>query len=328
MQGRYFCAALGILLGMLILGNVMNLDGWAQTSYPNKPIEYVVQASAGGASDSFVRNIAAIFQSAKIIPVPMVIVNKPGGSGAISYAYTAQKAGNPYYLQNTPANFITTPLEKTKVPGYKEFTPIARLAMDENVIAVNADSAYKSMNDLIESGKKKPKEIRFGGTSIGAPDHLTMYLIQRSAKCQFNYISFTGENEVIAALLGGHVEAGCFNPRMVKGLVEANKVRMLATASENRLTGLPKTPTMTELGIQAAMSVQRGVVAPKGIPEDAKKYLITAFKKLTQTQAWKKYVEENFLSEAWVEGDEYHKYLAAETEKIRVIMKELGLIKS
>lgn len=324
---RYICTMLGILSGTFILGSIMDTDGSAQTGYPNKPIEYVVQASAGGSSDAFVRSIVLIFQKEKIIPVPIVIINKAGGSGAVAYAYTAQKAGNPYYLQNTPANFITTPVQKPKVPGYREFTPIARLAMDENALAVSAKSPYKSMTDLVGAAKKTPKEIRFGGTSVGAPDHLTMYLIQRSAKCQFNYISFTGENEVIAALLGGHIEVGCFNPRMVLGHVEANKMRILATASEKRLAGLSNIPTMVELGIQAAMSVQRGVVAPKGIPGDARNYLIGAFKKLTQTPAWKKYMEENVLSEAWLEGDEYYKYLASETEKTRVIMTDLGLVK-
>ncbi len=327
MSSRPFRMIRIFLWGSFIFVMTMNPLCFAQTGYPSRAIEYVVQASAGGASDAFVRSIVLIFQTEKIIPVPIVVMNKPGGSGAVSYAYTAQKAGNPYYLQNTPANFITTPLEKSKVPGYKEFTPIARLAMDENVIAVSAQSPFKSMADLIEAGKKRPKEVRFGGTSVGAPDHLTMYLIQRSAKCQFNYISFTGENEVIAALLGGHVDVGCFNPRMVKGHVEANKIRILATASEKRLAGLPGTPTMMELGIQAAMSVQRGVVAPKGIPAEAKNYLISAFKKLSQTQAWKRYVVENVLSEAWLEGDDYYRYLAAESERGRGIMSELGLIK-
>lgn len=320
-------AVLCAWMGILILGSTLSSVGWAQTGYPNKPIEYVVQANAGGASDSFVRNIALIFQTEKIIPVPIVVNNKPGGSGAIAYGYTAQKAGSPYYLLNCTGNFVSTPLEKPKVPGYKDFTPIALLGWDEGCIGVSADSPFKFMKDLVEAAKKKPKETRFGGTSIGSQDHVTMHLLQRAGQCQFNYICYTGENEVIAALLGGHVDVGCFNPRMIQGQVEANKMRILGVSSARRLAGLPNIPTLSEMGLSVVWPMPRGVSAPKGISNEAKNYLISAFKKLTQTQAWKKYVTENVLTEESLFGDDYIKYLETSTEKVRVIMKDLGIIK-
>lgn len=317
-----------ILWGILILVAGMDLDGWAQSGYPNKPIEYVCQASAGGASDAHVRTVAMMLQTEKIITVPIVCVNKPGGSGAIAFGYTAQKAGNPYYLLNTSGNFVATPLEKPKVPGYKDFTLIGLLAQDEDAVAVNAESPYKSVKDLIEAAKKRPKEIRFGGTSIGSQDHMVMYLTQKAVNCQFNFISFTAENETMAALLGGHIDVGCFNVRTIRGQLEANRLRLLAVASTNRLAILPNVPTLTEAGVPVVVPMQRGVAAPKGIPDDAKNFLISAFRKLTQTQIWKKYLTDNALSEGGLWGEDYFKFLATETERQRVIMKELGLIKS
>ncbi len=320
-------AVLCVWMGILILGGTLASVGRAQTGYPNKPIEYVVQASAGGASDAFVRNLALIFQTEKIISVPIVVNNKPGGSGAIAYGYTAQKAGNPYYLLNCTGNFISTPLEKPKVPGYKDFSPIALLAWDEGSIAVASDSAFKSVKDLVETARKRPKEVRFGGTSIGSQDHVTMHLLQRAGQCQFNYICYTGENEVIAALLGGHLDVGCFNPRMIRGHVEANKMRILAVSSAKRLASLPDVPTLSEMGLSVVWPMPRGVAAPKGIPAEAKNFLISAYKKLTQTQAWKKYVKDNALTEETLFGDDYIKYLESATDKARVIMKELGILK-
>jgi len=317
---------LGLLFGGLIFVSMMSLEVWAQ-SYPNKPIEYICHSNAGGSSDGFVRNIALILQTEKIIPVSIVVVNKPGGSGALAFGYAAQKAGNPYYWLNVTGNIVTTPLEKPKVPGYKDFTPLSLLAVDDNAIAVSAESPFKSIKDLIETAQKKPKEIRFGGTSIGSQDHITMYEMQRAGKCEFNFISFTGENETLAALLGGHVDVGCFNPRTVKGQVEAKKMRILGVSSAKRMAALPDIPTLVEMGYQVVTPMGRGIMAPKGIPNDAKNYLLSAFKKMTQTQAWKKYLSDNVLGEGGLFGDDYVKYLNSETEKMRVLMKALGLIK-
>ncbi len=327
MKGRYLFIGFGVGASLFLLGGLFGMDGWAQTGYPNKPMEYVCQASAGGASDAFVRQVAIMFQQEKIIPVPMVVVNKPGGSGAIAFGYTAQKAGNPYYLMNTSGNFIATPVEKPKVPGYKDFTPIALLAMDQNAIAVSGNSSFKSIKDLVEAAKKKPKDIKWGGSSIGSQDHLTMYLLQKSAKCDFNYISFTAENETMAALLGGHIDVGCFNPRTILGQVEANKLRIVGLSSEKRLPHLTNIPTLTEMGYPVVTPMQRGVVMPKGVSDDARSYWISAYKKLVKTSAWKKYIADNVLSEEGLFGDDYFKFLVAETEKQRAIMKELGLIK-
>ena len=327
MKYRQFRIGLGIWGLMFLLGSLMSPDGWAQPAYPNKPMEYVCQASAGGASDAFVRTVAIMFQQEKIISVPIVVVNKPGGSGAIAFGYTAQKAGNPHYLMNTSGNFIATPLEKPKVPGYKDFTPIGLLAMDQNAIGVNANSPYRSVKDLVDAAKKKPKDIRWGGSSIGSQDHLTMYLLQKSAKCDFNYISFTAENETMAALLGGHIDVGCFNPRTILGQVEANRLRIVGLSSEKRLAHLTDVPTLKEVGYAVVTPMQRGVMMPKGVSDEAKNYWISAYKKLMQTQAWKKYVADNVLSEEGLFGDDYFRFLVAETEKQRGIMKELGLIK-
>ena len=327
MKCRYLRIGLGVWGFMFLLGNMLGLEARAQTGYPNKPMEYVCQASAGGASDAFVRQVAIMFQQEKIISVPIVVVNKPGGSGAIAFGYTAQKAGNPHYLMNTSGNFIATPVEKPKVPGYKDFTPIALLAMDQNAIAVNADSPFKSVKDLVEAAKKKPKDIKWGGSSIGSQDHLTMYLLQKSAKCDFNYISFTAENETMAALLGEHIDVGCFNPRTILGQVEAKKLRIVGLSSEKRLPHLANVSTLTEMGYPVVTPMQRGVVMPKGVSDEAKNFWISAYKRLIKTSAWKKYIADNVLSEEGLFAEDYFKFLVAQTEKQRSIMKELGLIK-
>ncbi len=327
MKGKHFLAALLILMGVIICESTMSSDVWGQAGYPNKPIEYICHSGAGGASDAFVRNVARFLQTEKIVHVPIVVVNKPGGSGAIAFGYAAQKAGNPYYLLNITNNIITTPLEKAKIPGYKDFSILAMLAIDQNAIAVRAESPFKSMKDVVEGAKKRAKEIRYGGTSIGSKDHLTMYLLQKAATCEFNFISFTAENETLAALLGGHVDVASFNPATIKGQVEANKIRILGMASAKRVAAMPEVPTLTEMGLPVVIFMPRGVVAPKGIPADAKLFLIEAFKRLVQAQVWKKYLADSVLDEGGLFGEEYEKYLSTETERLRSLMKELGLIK-
>jgi putative tricarboxylic transport membrane protein len=314
------------LAGIMVLA----VDVWSATpKFPDKSIEFIVQVGAGGASDIFVRQIAKMIVEQKLVYVPVRINNQPGGGGAIANNYLKGKEGSPYYLLHCGGTFISAPLRDATVPGYKDFTPIACMAMEVTAVAVRADSPYKTIKDLVDTAKKgRPGAINWGATGVGQFHHLVMIRLgEVSGGTIYNHVSFTGTNEVNAALLGGHVEVGSMQPSVAMPLVDAGKLRILAIASEKRLSTFPDLPTFREQGFDVAHSNHRGFVAPGKISDDAKNSLSGILEKLSQSSQWKEYLAREGTDVAFLPADEYKKFLIDSTIQYERLMRKAGIIK-
>ena len=314
-----FLAVLFVAIGA---GNAL-----AAGKYPEKPITVVIHAGAGGGSDIFARTMAAGMEKDKLLPQPLVIENKPGGSGGIAFAYVAGKKKDPYYLVTAVTSFLTTPLMGLTPVGLKDFTPVANFAFDEYMLMVNTGSKYKSVKEIVDFAKANPKKVTVGGTQLGSSDSICAYLIEKATGVQFNYIVFNGGGEVNAALLGGHIDLAVSNPGEALELYKANKVRLLGVFAEKRLAGAPDVPTLKEQGINAIYVQNRGLCAPAGIPPEALKVLEEAFLKYTKSETFKKYCKENMLTEAYMDGAAFGKFLEEWNSKYAVILKDMNLIK-
>ncbi len=297
------------------------------SKFPEKPVTVIVHAGAGGGSDIFARTMAAAFEKGKILPQPLVVENKPGGSGGIAFAYVAGKKKDPYYMVTAVTSFLTTPLMGLTPVSLKDFTPIANLAFDEYMLMVNPNSKHKSVKDIIDFAKANPKKITVGGTQLGSSDSICAYLIEKAAGVQLNYVVFNGGGEVNAALLGGHIDMAVANPGEALELYKAGKVRILGVFAEKRLAGAPDVPTMKEQGINATYVQNRGLCAPLDIPADARKVLEEAMLKYSKTAEFKKYCKDNMLSEAYMDGAAFGKFLEEWNVKYAAILKDMNLLK-
>ncbi len=295
--------------------------------YPEKAVTLIVHAGAGGGSDIFARTLAAAFEKERLLPQPIVVENKPGGSGGIAFAYVAGKKKDPYFLLTAVTSFMTTPLMGITPVGLKDFTPIANFAFDEYMLMVNPKSKYKSVKEIIADAKANPKKITVGGTQLGSSDSICAYLVEKAVGVQFNYIVFNGGGEVNAALLGGHIDMAVSNPGEALELFKAGKVKLLGVYSDKRLPGAPDVPTMKEQGIDVTYVQNRGLVAPADIPADARKVLEEALAKYMKTDIFKKYLADNMLSAAWMDGDTFGKWLEKENTRYASVIKDMGLIK-
>jgi putative tricarboxylic transport membrane protein len=222
---------------------------------------------------------------------------------------------------------MTTPiLRKSKITP-KDFTPIANFAFDEYLIIVKSDSKYKSVKDLVQAAKASPKNITVGGTQLGSADSICAYLLEKAGGVQFNFIVFNSGGEVNAALMGGHIDWAVANPGEALELAKAGKVRTLGVYAEKRLRGAPDVPTMKEQGYDVTYVQNRGLVAPADIPEEARQVYEAAFQKYMKTEIWKNYVKDNLLTEAWMDGPTYGKWLEKEYGRYQEVLKEMGLLK-
>lgn len=314
-----------LLVALLLSLGAPGLLGAA--GFPEKPVTLIVHASAGGGSDIFARTLAAAFEKERLLPQPVVVENKPGGSGAIAFAYVGGKKGDPYFMLTAVTSFLTTPILRKSQINHKDFTPIANFAFDEYMVIVKADSKYKSMKDIVADAKASPKKVTVGGTQLGSSDSIVTYLIEKGAGIQLNYVVFNSGGEVNAALMGGHVDIAVANPGEALELARANKVRTLGVFAEKRLAGAPDVPTLKEQGIDAIYVQNRGLVAPGNIPPDARKVLEQALLKYTKTDVFQKYLKDNMLSDAWMDGSTFGNWLAQEHARYQDVLKEMGLLK-
>ena len=316
-----------VLTALISAVALLPADSQAQ-KFLNKPIEFVCHAAVGGGSDIMARFMQSVIEKEKLCPQPVAVVNRAGGGGAIAFAYVAGKKGDPHIWLTATTSFLTTPLLGKSKYNYKDFTPLANLAYDDFFITVRADSPYKTMKDLIEDAKKKPGQIRTGGTYAPGTDALISHLVEREAGVKFNYIPFKSGGEAMVALLGGNLDMFYPNPGEALAQMEAKKVRILAVASEKRLEAAPDIATLRELGINAAFQQVRSIAAPKDLPPEAVRYYEDLFRRLADSKTWKeKYIKENMLTWDFKNSAETGKLWESNNQSCATIMKEMGVIK-
>jgi putative tricarboxylic transport membrane protein len=296
-------------------------------TFPEKPINLIVPYGVGGGSDLFARTLAAGVEKERLLPKPLIVENKPGGSGAIGFAYVASKKKDPYFLLTAVTSFITTPLMGKSPVNFRDFTPINNFVFDEYMLVVASNAKYKTIKDVTADAKANPKKITIGGSAVGGADSLCTYLLEKETGIQLNYIVFNSGGEVNAALLGGHINLMVANPGEALELYKGGKVRILGVYAEKRLAGAPDVPTLKEQGINAVYVQNRGLCAPADIPADASRVLEEAFLRYTKTDSYKKYCRENMLTEAWMDGQTFGKFLAEWNGRYAVILKEMNLLK-
>ncbi len=314
-----------VFFGMVASGDVL-----AKSDFPSRPIEFVVPFNPGGGSDNMARMIAAINDKEKILPQPLVVINKPGGSGSVGMSYVQTKAGDPYVIMTGVSQVVTVPLitGSKEILHWTKLTPIALLALDDFMVIVRYDSPYQNIKDLINAAKAAPKTVKFGGTEVGSEDSIATDLLSQRSGAQFNYIPFKSGGEVMTALLGGHVDVVWANPNEAMAQMEAKKVRVLAVANRNRLKGAPDVPTLKENGYDVHWQMLRGIFAPGGIKDAERRVLEQAIKKITETETWKKdYVEYNMLTAKYLDSKGFTEFLREKEEEYIAVLKNLGILK-
>lgn len=295
-----------------------------KSDFPERPLEFVACYGPGGGHDTMLRTMAKIISDEKIIDSPINVVNKPGGSAAVGMGYVNSHEGDGHYLMSTTSSFITTPLSSDIGLNYKNFTPIARLGIDPEMVLVNSKSDYKTLDDILKSDKI----INVGGTGQGSIEHIVTVTLQKLSGKKLNYIPYQGDGEVVAALMGNQIDFTITNPNTAYDYLKSGDFRALAISTEERVDLMPDVPTFKELGYDITISLFRGVAAPAGISEEQKAYYLDMIKKLVQTEAWKEdYLGKNMIIEGYLDGEEYEKFLDEMNEIYESTLKELEIIK-
>jgi tripartite-type tricarboxylate transporter receptor subunit TctC len=301
---------------------------------PTKQIEFVVPAGTGGGADQMARLIGGISDKHKLSPKPIIVVNKAGGAGAEGFLDVKGKKGDPHTIIITLSNLFTTPLH-TGVPfSWKDLTPVARLALDQFILWVNAETPYMTAKDYMAAVKAdagKPGQKKMGGTGSAQEDQIITIQIQQAVDgAKFTYVPFKGGGEVCVNLVGKHVDSTVNNPIECASHWKAKRVRPLAVFDTERIP-VPEwkeIPTVKEaLGVDIHYLMLRGIFGPPNMPKDAVDWYVGFLKKVTETPEWKKYMDDGALKPAFATGDEYVKWVEANEKLHRDLMAKGGLLK-
>ena len=257
------------LAATLAIALVMGVAS-AQDVYPSKPITLIVPFPPGGVADIVGRPFAEALS--RELKTPVIIENKPGAGGGIGMGAVAKAKADGYTLLMALSSISILP-EADKVLGraplyqLDQFTPIARLTADPTILAVRADSPWKTLQDFVADARRRPGAITYGSSGNYGTMHVPMETFAHRADVKLLHVPFTGGGPAVVALLGGQVDALSTGPSTVLQHVKAGKVRVLASWGDHRLASLPDVKTLTESGFDAVFFQWCALFAPAGTPE-------------------------------------------------------------
>ncbi len=303
----------------------------AQSWSPKRSVEIVVGFAAGGSQDLTARAVERLLVANKLVNVPVAVVNKPGAGGSIAYAYTSQRPGDGHTLMVAGTSLISGHILGTSAFNYTDFTPVASLFNDYIAFCVNAASPLRTGSDLIERLKKDPTSLTIGIISIGSGAHVSALLLQKAIggnARDLKVVSFRAGTEVIANLLGGHIDLATSTAVVAEPHAAAGRTRVVAVASPRRLGGaLAVVPTWREQGVDLVVSNWRAMLAPAGTAVAQIAYWENTLRKVIDTAEWKADLERNFWVADFATGVQLRKDLDKDYADMRSVFVELGLAK-
>ncbi len=317
---RRVSLALATSAAVLISATATLAEAWK----PQKPIEMVIMAGQGGGADRLARLFQSMIQRENLSAMPILPVNKGGGSGAEALRYLKDKEGDAHTLMATLNSYYTTPLRTEIGVDIEEFTPIARMAIDTFVLWVNADSGITNLDEYVAAVKEAGQDWKMGGTGTGAEDSLVTSMLESEFDVKMTYVPFGGGGDVAKALAGGHIDSTVNNPSEQMGFYNAGIALPIAAFTPERIDAFPDTPTMTELGHDLVYAMQRSFVAPKDMPAEAVAYYTAMFENLSALPEWQEYTAEEALDPDFLTGDDLQAYFLVERDKHAALLKAMG----
>jgi len=299
---------------------------------PDKPIEIVVGTGVGGGQDKSARTVQRILQERRLVDVPVTVVNKPGGGGAVGWTYLNQHAGEGNIIYVGNPTLLTNHIAGRSRINYTHVTPLAILLSESVAVSVLPSSPLRTGKDLLARFKADTASISMAvGSSLGSTNHIAMALLAKAAGGEpkkLRTVVFQGGGEAITALLGGHIDVNSSAANNVVPHKETGKIRVLGFTAPKRLGGvLADVPTWKEQGVNAVVTNWRMVCGPKGMTAAQIAYWDRVLSRLVQTDEWKKDLEANIFENAYLASAATERYMQAEYEQFRSALAELGMAK-
>lgn len=297
---------------------------FAQSAFPDKPINYVIPFVPGGESD-----IAARLQgkvAAKITGKDFVVQNKAGAGGALAWSQLNNMPADGYTIvgSNLP-HIILQPLEGQVQYKTEDIVNVFYFHYTPDALVVSADSPYKTFAELAAAAKANPGKLTIAGSGTNSANHMAFQRLEVQGKLKMTYVPFKGTGDLTTALLGKHVDAALTYPTFAVSNKE--KTRVLAVATPNRLPQFPNTPTFKELGFEWVDGAYRGIAVPKSTPESVRKQLSDLFLKINSDPEHRKQMQDSGYEQIDITYDQMGEFMKKRAAETMPLAKQMGLIK-
>jgi tripartite-type tricarboxylate transporter receptor subunit TctC len=307
---------------LAVAGLAFALAAQAQ-QFPSKPVTLIVPWPAGGSTDIYFRKLGEI--TAKHLGQPLVIENRPGGSGMngpATMAKTAKPDG--YTISQLAISAYRMPhMQKVDWDPIKDFTYIIGLAGYTFGIVVRADSPFKTFQDLLDYARANPGKLSYATPGTGTSLHLAMEEVAAKAGVQFLHVPFKGYADGATALMGGHVMVQVDSTGWARQ-VDQGAQRLLATLGDKRTRW--GAPTVKELGVDTVSNSPFGLVGPKGMSKDVVRVLHDAFKKSLDDPDYLKVLAQLDQPAWYMSSDDYARWAAGMLQSERATIERVGLL--
>jgi tripartite-type tricarboxylate transporter receptor subunit TctC len=313
------------LTAALCAGAAVHTSVLAADWEPRKPVEFVIMAGPGGGADKMARLMQSVIEKNDLASKPFVPVNKPGGSGAEALVHLKNKAGDDHLVMVTLNSFYTTPIRQPALGiDISTFTPIGRMAEDTFVLWVNKDSGITTLDEYVAAAKAAGRDWVMGGTGRAQEDELLTRWLNQTYGLDMSYVPFKGGGDVAKQLAGNHINSSVNNPSEALGFYEAGTLVPIASFTPERLELFPDTPTFKELGQDYSYFMQRSVVGPPGMSEEAAAYYSDLFAKLYETAEWQDYMASKSLRGDFMTDGELAAYWDQQRKLHEKLLKDIG----
>ena len=304
----------------------------AQAKVPSRPVQFICPWAVGGGTDRIARMVAVLLE--KDLGQPVTVVNRTGGGGMAGHTAGATAAPDGHTITIVDITLVMlhwtelTPLRQ--IPTYKDFTPVALLNIDPAGVLVAANSEWKTLKDLLDYVKSNPGKVWDSGSAKGGSWDLARAGMLKAAGIPVDampYVPSTGAAPALQDLVAGRVQV--VTASLVEGrpLIDAGKVRALATMADKRDPAFPNVPTLKELGLNWSMGTWRGIALPKGTSPEIVAVYEKALDKIVKSRDFMDFMKNGPFGILYKGSADFSKYLAEQDELMGVLTKEAGITK-
>ncbi len=242
----------------------------AKVNWPEKgkTITIIVPWAAGSPNDLWTRVFQPFIE--KDLGVSLAIVDKPGASTQTGMAEFVQAKPDGYtWATNSMPTTALVYLDEARKANFnrKSFQPVAATKMEPVALGVPGPSPFKTFKDVVDASKAKPGSVKVSDNGLLTPTHLAHLLLAKSAGIQFSPVHFNGSNEQLAALLGGHVDAGVVGSSGLTDQFASGAIRLLGLFGPTESPLFPGAVPFPKQGYNVTMLISAGFVVPAGTPK-------------------------------------------------------------
>jgi tripartite-type tricarboxylate transporter receptor subunit TctC len=302
---------------------------------PTKPIEIVVAAGAGGASDQMARMMQAAIQKNKLMKAPVIVTLKGGASGAEALMYMKSSPGEADKVLIAYSLIYMLPLS-AKIPfNWRELTPVSIIALDQFVLWDNTTMPQKDLKEFIAAAKAAKPPFKMGGTGSKREDHVLTAFIEKKTGAKFIYLPYKSGGEAATQLVGNHTQSNVNNPSENLEVWRAGQVRALCVFDKERISYKTKVtekqswndvPTCKEEGLDLQYLMLRGMFLPGKVTPEQTAFYVDLFKRVTETADYKDYMEKQALKPIFLTGKDMVKFLEEDDTLNKNLMTEAGFV--